>query len=220
MEEKLVDEKMAIYKMEKRKINTVKSPEVDEKDGTLTLRGFIPFNTESDSGLGFTEVITETAFNKTLSDNSPVFALYNHDSAKVLGSTLSNTLTLTKMDDGLVCEVLLPDTSYAKDLWGVIKRGDVQTMSFGFIPIKVDKEIKDGEERFLLREVKLMEISFGVPFPAYPSTSSIALLRSMEQLQKENAELRDRLLKLEGNKTSENSEAQKLLRTIELTIKL
>lgn len=154
-----------------RTINLKSKIELREgDDGIKRLIGFIPFNIPSDN-LKFKEIITETAFNKTLADNSDVKALVSHDTTKVLGSTRNGTLKLTKQDNGLLCEVDLPETSFANDAYEVIKRGDVDTMSFGFVDIKSDRDYKT--DTVYLREVRLYEVSFAVAFPAYEATKSI-----------------------------------------------
>ena len=145
----------------------------EEENKPRTIVGKIPFNSRS-VDMGFVEVITPTAFSKTLSDGADVKALYAHDSAKVLGRTKNGTLRLTPDADGLVCECDLPDTSYARDVYELIRRGDVTTMSFGFYPVKVRQEIEDGKAVDYLLEVRLIEVSFAVAFPAYEATSSEA----------------------------------------------
>jgi len=47
-------------------------------------------------------------------------------------------------------------------------------MSFGFYPVKERVEIEDEKEVHYLLEVKLLEVSFAVPFPAYEETNSEA----------------------------------------------
>jgi HK97 family phage prohead protease len=149
----------------------------EESGGERVVEGIIPYGSKSVPMWGVTEIISRTAFNKTLVDKTEVRALVNHDDGKILGSTKSGTLELESTDTGLVCRCILPDTSYARDLFEVIRRGDVKTMSFGFIPIKWDEDAK-GKTR-TLREVELKEISFGVVFPAYPETDSNTFMRKI-----------------------------------------
>ena len=156
------------------------------EDGKQRLIGLIPYNKRSEY-LGFYEYITPTAFNKTLSDGADVKALWDHDSSKVLGRVKNNSLLLRSQEDGLYCEAILPDTSYARDAYNLIKDGYVQTLSFGFTPIQERVEIEDGNEVRYLTETKLSEISFGVPFPAYESTDSVARsLRGIDLNKLEN----------------------------------
>lgn len=143
------------------------------EDGKQRLVGLIPYNKRSEF-MGFYEYIQPTAFNKTLTDGADVKALWNHDTAKVLGRVKNGSLILRSQDDGLYCEAILPDTTYAKDAFNLVKDGYVQTMSFGFTPIQEKVEIENGNEVRYLTEVKLSEISFGVAFPAYETTDSVA----------------------------------------------
>jgi HK97 family phage prohead protease len=149
-----------------------------ETEGKQFVSGTIPYNSKSVplGWSGFTEIIDRTAFDKTLADKAEVRALFNHDDSRILGNTRSGTLTLESTDEGLTCSCELPDTSYAHDLYEVVSRGDVTTMSFGFIPVKVEKQEKNTR---VLKEVKLEEVSFGVPCPAYPETNSAAYTRSL-----------------------------------------
>ncbi len=151
-----------------------------ESEGKKTLVGIIPYNSRSEDMGGFKEMISPTAFNKTLADKANVSALFAHDTSKVLGSTRSGTLRLTSSDEGLLAECDLPNTSYANDLFELVSRSDLNQMSFGFMPIKhTDK----GSLR-TLTEVALKEVSFGVLMPAYSETSSAAQLRSIMEVRK------------------------------------
>jgi len=148
-------------------------------EGKKIVEGIIPYNSKSVPMWGTVELIDKTAFNKTLADKSEVRALLNHDDSKILGSTKAETLILENSDNGLLCRCELPNTSYANDLFEVINRGDVKTMSFGFTPIKWLEDDK-GKSR-TLKEVQLHEVSFGVTFPAYKETSSIVYMRGLEK---------------------------------------
>lgn len=165
-------------KAQLRKID-IKAPfEIREDGEKKTIVGIIPFNSRSVEMGWFTEVITDTAFDKTLADGADVKALYCHDTGKVLGRTKNGTLRLSvgMMGEtrGLVCECDLADTTYSNDAYALIKRGDVNTMSFGFYPIKERIEIEEEKEVHYLLEVRLLEVSFAVPFPAYEETNSQA----------------------------------------------
>lgn len=154
-------------------INVRANIKLEETDGKKRLIGLIPFNSRS-VDMGFYEVITETAFNKTLADGYDVKAFFNHDTNKLLGRVKNGSLILRKQDDGLYIEAILPNTSVANDAYELIKNEYVSTMSFGFIVIKEKSEIEDGKEVRYLQEVALKEVSFGVSFPAYEATESVA----------------------------------------------
>jgi HK97 family phage prohead protease len=165
-------------KKEKRNI-TFKNLEIrsTEKEGKKHIEGIIPYNSKSVPIWGTTEIIDKTAFRKTLADKTNVKALFNHDDSKVLGTTDNGTLTLENSDDGLLCRCELPNTSYANDLYEIVNRGDVRTMSFGFIPIKWE-DTESGKLR-TLKEVKLDEVSYCVSYPAYPETNSQTYMRKI-----------------------------------------
>jgi len=143
------------------------------------VEGLIPYDSKSLPIWGTTEIIGRTAFKKTLADGAEVRALWNHNDTHIPGSTKSGTLTLENTDGGLVCRCELPKTSYADDLYEVIGRGDVTTMSFGFTAVKCMYD-RESDTR-TLKEVRLHEVSFGVPFPAYTETTSQAYTRGLEK---------------------------------------
>jgi HK97 family phage prohead protease len=146
-----------------------------EKEGKKYIEGIIPYDSKSVPMGGITEIIGRTAFNKMLKDEKEVVALWNHNASFILGSTKSGTLDLEDTEDGLICRCALPNTSYANDLYEIVSRGDVKTMSFAFHPVKW-QDLEDGKLR-ILREVKLDEVSFGVHYAAYPETDSQAFMR-------------------------------------------
>lgn len=151
--------------------------EAKQEEQKRYLYGFIPYNSTSEA---LQEVIEPSAFKKSIQERS-VVALINHDTNKVLGSSKNNTVIFNNTDEGLYIQVELPDTTYAKDAYTIIERGDIDTLSFGFQPVKV--ETRDGKD--FLKEVKLFEVSFMVAFPAYEETGSIAYQRSLFETVKE-----------------------------------
>jgi hypothetical protein len=100
----------------------------------------------------------------------------------VLGSTRAGTLRLSEDDKGLFVEADLPSTSFGLDAKISIQRGDVTGFSFGFtVPPNGDSWNSEGTER-TLKSVRLLEVSTGVAFPAYPSTNGTAQVRSLEDV--------------------------------------
>lgn len=132
------------------------------------------FNTLSEDLMGFRERIAHGAFRKTIAEND-IRALFNHDPNFVLGRNTNKTLMLEEDRKGLLAEVTLPNTSYARDLLEVVERGDISGGSFGFIPIR-EKWLnsEDGSLVRELREVKLYDVS-PVTFPAYPATEGVSV---------------------------------------------
>ena len=151
------------------------------EEGKKFLIGLIPYNSEGSSMSGFyKEVITNTAFNQSLNSKRRIVALKNHNDDYPLGNTEAGTLSLTSTKEGLECRCELPDTSFANDLIVSVERGDCTGMSFGFIPVKEDE--KDGI--VYLREVKLLEVSYGVVFPFYPeATASVDMRSAIKNVQ-------------------------------------
>ncbi|OXS67514.1 peptidase U35 [Lysinibacillus sp. KCTC 33748] len=135
------------------------------------------FNSPTDIGGTFTEVIEPGAFAEAIVSNEDIRALFNHDWNNVLGRTKSGTLRLSEDAKGLKFEVDLPNTTLARDLSESLKRGDISQCSFGFIPTG---ESWDWEPEIPVRtinSVELHEISV-VSIPAYEDTE--VSLRSKE----------------------------------------
>ena len=146
---------------------------IQDNNEKRTIVGFIPYNSKS-VDMGFFEIITPTAFNKTLADGYDVKAIVNHNMSQILGRVKNNSLRLESREDGLYAECDLPNTSYANDVYNLIKDGYCNTMSFGFECIKDEWKYVEGEEIRFLQEVKLEEISFAVALPCYEGTDSVA----------------------------------------------
>jgi len=137
------------------------------------------FNSDSEP-LPFTERILPGAFRKSLRSRNNVRMYLNHDSSMLLATTRAKTLRLEEDERGLKVDADLPDTTVGRDLSTLIKRGDVDSMSFGFsVPARGDQWSDDGNVREL-KEVKLYEVSVVTGFPAYAATS--ASVRSLDTL--------------------------------------
>jgi len=172
MSKKDVNKRLSFNDIEVRSI-------FDESSGKRYLEGLIPYNQKSVPMWGSTcEIVGKTAFKKTLKDGANVFALINHDGNKILGSTKSGTLKLEHTDEGLRCTVEVPDTTYGNDLYNIMERGDVKTMSFGFQHVQYTNDLADNT--VTIKECFLREVSFGVYRPAYPTTESITYTRGFE----------------------------------------
>jgi HK97 family phage prohead protease len=156
--------------------------EVRETAEGMTLTGYAARFNEPSEPLPFIERIAPGAFKRSLRAKNDIKLLWNHDSSSVLGSTRSGTLRLVEDEMGLRVEADLPDTQAGRDAKVLIQRGDVTGFSFGFtVPANGDTWNSDGTER-TLRSVRLLEVSTGVAFPAYPSTVGSAQVRSLEDV--------------------------------------
>ena len=189
--------------------------EIRETPDGMTFEGYAAvFNSRSENLGGFTEFVAPGAFTRSLKTRNDVKLLWNHDSGQVLGSTRARTLTLSEDSRGLKVTAQLPNTQLGRDTAELLKRGDVDAMSFGFNVIK-DSWNSQGDER-TLEAVRLFEVSI-VAFPAYSATSGTATVRSLENLvtraEVDAVALEAALTKLEAGEDLDN-DARNLLTTV------
>lgn len=138
-------------------------------DGLPIIRGHAAvFNQWSGDLGGFREQVAPGAFIESL-DTDDVRALFNHDSAIVLGRNRSGTLRMHEDETGLAVEITPPDTASARDVVKLIERGDVTNMSFGFRTIQDRWATNEGIDERTLLKVRLFDVS-PVTYPAYEQT--------------------------------------------------
>jgi HK97 family phage prohead protease len=152
--------------------------EEGEKVPTLIRGHAAVFNELSVFLFGFREMIMPGAFTESIKDGD-IRALWQHDSSRVLGRTKSGTLRLWEDDRGLAFELEPPNTSDGLDAVELIKRGDVDQMSFGFNVLPGGDKWIEGEDGMPIRQ--LHQISLGeispVTWAAYPQTG-VSVVRS------------------------------------------
>ena len=205
----------ALSKMETRV--QVTDWEVREESDGMHLTGYAARFNEPSEPLPFIERIAPGAFRRSLQSRNDIKLLWNHSSSTVLGSTRSGTLKLTEDDRGLRVSALLPDTQAGRDAKVLIQRGDVTGFSFGFtVPSGGEEWNAEGTER-TLKAIRLLEVSTGVAFPAYPSTNGTAIVRGLDKVA-QRAEvdadaLADALLKIENGEDITTDDRQ-LLNTV------
>lgn len=131
---------------------------------------FAVFNSDYPLWEGASERVAPGAFAETLGGD--IRALCDHDTRIVLGRTVAGTLTLSEDERGLFGAIKVnPADTEAMNLYARVQRGDVSQCSFGFDILDEEYIIKpDGSELWLIRKVKLYEVSV-VTFPAYEETS-------------------------------------------------
>ncbi len=124
------------------------------------------------------ERLDPSAFDDALT-TSDVRFLLNHDPSKLLGRQSSGTLRLERDDKGLAFEVDLPDTQDGHDVRELVRRGDLDGGSIGFLPgSDAWTRAKDGVQvRTHTRVKQLIDASI-VTFPAYAGTD--VALRSLD----------------------------------------
>jgi HK97 family phage prohead protease len=166
------------------KIETRTTPvkfELRETEGGMSFDGYAAvFNADS-APLPFIERIAPGAFTRSLEARNDIKLLWNHDSGTVLGSTRAGTLRLYQDERGLKVSAQFPNTTAGRDAAELIRRGDVDSMSFGFsVPSGGDEWSANGQER-TLKSVRLHEVSI-VAFPAYSSTAGSTSVRGLESV--------------------------------------
>ncbi len=181
-------------------------------DGMTFVGYAAKFNSPSEDLGGFVETIEPGAFRRSLRSRNDVKLLVNHDTGRVLASSRSGTLRLQEDEVGLRVEASLPNTSDGRDMAELLKRGDLNKMSFGFA-VQKDSWNNEMTER-TLKSVRLFEVSI-VAFPAYAATE--AMVRSLDKAAKRASvdadELADAVLKLEEGADLTESQAE-LIKTV------
>ncbi|AVF25090.1 phage prohead protease, HK97 family [Paenibacillus larvae subsp. larvae] len=145
------------------------------------------------------EEIVPGAFKRSLSGTKEVFALRNHDSNALLGSTLVN-LKLWEDNYGLGFELRKAGTPDFENAYAAVKSKLLRYCSFGF-------NVAKGGEKWSVRnkipyrritDVNLGEISL-THIPAYSQTSvevrSIVLNDSEDDIEKERQQRWNELIK-------------------------
>nr|DAZ17085.1 MAG TPA: prohead serine protease [Caudoviricetes sp.] len=147
-------------------------------------------------GIDYKEEIDAGAFDNA--DLSDVIFRYNHSSnVYILARTKNNTLSLTVDNIGLKIRAKIAQTQTGRDFYTLVKRGDIDKMSFGFV-VEEEAYNRETHTRRILKFKTITDVS-GVDFPAYEGTS-IAEGRSAEDLfkkyvvQRNDEEIRKRLL--------------------------
>lgn len=156
--------------------------ELRAEDAGIRVSGYAAvFGEVADIGGYFREVIQKGAFSEAIGRDDVVF-LINHDGLP-LARTRSGTLTLTEDDTGLRIDTVLDaDDPDVKSIVGKMKRGDLDKMSFAFIP-EVQEWDESGDTPLrTIKKASLFDVSI-VTTPAYDGTS--IGLRSLEAFRAE-----------------------------------
>ncbi len=140
------------------------------------------------NGNDYFEIIERGALKET--DVSDVFLKYNHsDNFMVLARTRNKTLSIEEREDGVYIRATLANTSEGKDLYELIKRGDVDKMSFAFT--EKDGLFDEETRTWTVRNItKLYDVA-AVTVPAYENTNIYAV--RMSELENRKSELENLL---------------------------
>ena len=175
----------------------------EDTDKKIISGYFIVFDTETELYPGVREEVSPDALVGV--DLSDVKALIDHDTAKVLGRTKANTLSLSVDSKGLYGEIIVNESDQeAMNLYSRVQRGDVDQCSFGFEILNEEMiQNSDGTVKFIIKSINLYEVSV-VTFPAYQDTAVEARSKQIEDAQKRTLQARKDELKekLNGIKTT------------------
>tara|TARA_R110001606_G_scaffold581_1_gene2218 strand:+ start:3070 stop:4512 length:1443 start_codon:yes stop_codon:yes gene_type:complete len=195
--------------------------EVREHGDGMRFTGYAALFDSRSEPLPFIEVIEAGAFKRSIHQTrNDIKLLWNHNTSDVLGSTRAKTMKLYEDARGLRVEADLPNTTLGRDAAELLRRGDVDSMSFGFsVPTGGDEWSADGMTR-TLKSVRLHEVSI-VAFPAYSATAGTTSVRALEAVAKRaevsEDDLADAMLKIEEGKTltaEENSLLTKVISSL------
>lgn len=146
---------------------------VDAPDGQMIVEGrAIVYDSptvlfEMD-GVKYYEVIARGALDGA--DVSDVPFKYNHDdSIMIMARTRNKTLELMHDDEGLRVRAVLADITAGRDLYTLIKRGDIDKMSFAFT-VSEGAYNRDTRTRTITKFKRIWDVS-AVDIPAYSDTS-------------------------------------------------
>jgi HK97 family phage prohead protease len=163
------DSRSKMAKKIERRTYTVRDVEARADGEGMRLSGYAAVFNDSSVPLPFKESIAPGAFRKTLSETPDVRLLINHEGLP-LARTKNGTLKLEEDERGLRFDADLADTQEGRDIYELVKRGDVDQMSFAFRVIR--QKWNDDRSRRVLTEVSLSDGDVSVvTYPAYPTTT-------------------------------------------------
>jgi HK97 family phage prohead protease len=149
-----------------------------KSEGPGTLVGYTAvFDRFSGDLGGFREKIAPGAFRAVLGQD--VRALVNHDSNMPLGRTKSGTCRMVQDNIGLRVEIDLPDTQVGRDTATMVRRGDLDGMSFSFVADRDSWNHNASPPERTLESIRDLYDVGPVYFPAYADTS--AAMRSLDK---------------------------------------
>lgn len=172
----------------KHEIRAGNPAEVRAEGDSIRVSGYAAvFNEDANIGGMFLERIAPGAFRDAIGRDDVVF-LVNHDGLP-MARTRSGTLTIREDSRGLYMETELdPEDPDVKSIVPKMKRGDLDKMSFAFMP-EVEEWDDSGDIPVrTIKEARLFDVSI-VTSPAYDGTDIglRSLERHREQRQQEEA---------------------------------
>lgn len=157
--------------MADQEIRALSQPvEIREDDEAIRVAGYAAvFDEETNIGGYFTETIQRGAFKSALERNDDVVFLINHEGLP-LARTRSGTLKLTEDERGLYIESELdPSDPDVRSIVPKMKRGDLDKMSFAFVPTRQEWDDSGDVPKRTIMDVRLHDVAI-VTNPAYGGT--------------------------------------------------
>lgn len=172
--------------MENKETRNLEVIEIRADSESRNIEGYAAiWETWSNDLGGFREKIRRGAFRQSIRSDR-IYATWQHDTSRILArrNAGKGTLQLREDENGLEFRFEAPDTTLGNDTLVMVERGDIDSMSFGFIAQKDEwnREGEDGMAERTLVQARLVDIGL-VSFPAYPDTS--VAVRSLESLREE-----------------------------------
>jgi len=146
-------------------------------------------------GVRYHEVIARGALDGA--DLRDVPFKYNHsDNVMVMARTRNKTLELIPDEQGLLVRAKLANTTAGRDLYELIRRGDVDKMSFAFT-VGEDSYDRDTRTRRILKFKRIWDVS-AVDTPAYQDThiSARSWFEAQAEAERQAAEAAERRRRL------------------------
>ena len=148
----------------------------------FTLRGYAAVYNQPSLDLGgFTETISEGAFDEVLATDPDVHLTWDHDTRYVAARTKNNTLSLSSDSHGLLIDAQVGNYTWAKDLRSALERGDIDQGSFAFTVADGGDEFTADDDGKVTRTITNVGGLYDVTVTAqgaYPQTS-MAAMRSL-----------------------------------------
>jgi len=167
------------YRRESRPSSDIEIRETD--DGGINVEGYAAvFDSETVIGGKWRESIARGAFTDAVNRDDVVF-LVNHTGLP-LARTRSGTLELSEDEKGLKIRASLdPSDPDVRSIVPKMKRGDLDKMSFAFVPTRQKWSDAEDMPQRVITEAELHDVSI-VTTPAYESTS-IGIRSALDSLE-------------------------------------
>lgn len=159
-----------------RRAMQVRIKEIDDKNPKKIIEGKAVTFDEATTlfeidGVKYKEIIDRHAFDNT--DISQAFLKYNHsDNIMAMARVKNKTLNIEIRDDGVYMTAELANTTAGNDLYELVKRGDIDKMSFAFT-VRAEEHNKETNT-WTVKDIDTLYDVAAVTIPAYDNTQLYA----------------------------------------------